>query len=214
GMLTGKKDVEVAVVKIGPGDIIAHTPVEYRVAYAYRRSSPATDAKLKVTLKEQVVYIGDNTNNELLLEPGSGPERTYVLPLSDVKDGSTRTISILGMTTGDAKGFPDAIVKFYYTDKDGAHMVDAENTMPSDSTVAEQHSAGIANVGSKILPGSFLGWILYIIVVVGSVFGVRKVRSYYVKKRELFTRTGEESDVQAQIPSFLPGVEKVTPQKV
>lgn len=201
-MQIGKKDVEVAVGKIGPKDVIAHTPLEYRIAYAYRPSTPATDAKLKVTLKEQVIYIGDNTNNELLLEPGVGPERTYVLPLGDIKSGSTRTISIMGMTTGDAKDFPDAVVKFYYTDKDGTHVVGAGNGTPSGDARAVEHSASIANVGSRILPGSFLGWIAYIAVVVGFIFGVRKARSYFVKKRELL------------VPSFLPDAEKITPQKI
>ncbi len=215
GVLTGKKNVEVVVGKIGPDNVISHTPVEYRIAYAYRLNISATNAKLKIILPGEVVYIGDNTNNELLLQAGSGSERTYILPLGKISNGSTRTISILGMTTGDAKGFPDAVVELDYTDKTGTHVVGATSGVLSNNTnndSGKQNAASVANSGimSKILPTSILGWMFYILIVIGTIFGIRMAKTYYLKRKELLAK--EEQGHSA--PSFLPGAEVVTPQGV
>lgn len=207
-MLTGKKQVEVVVEKVGPTNITMHTPVEYRVAYAYRQKSTASDAKLKITLPGDVIYIGDNTNNELLLDTGSGSERTYVLPLGRLENGSTRTMSILGMTTGDATGFPDVRVRLEYTDKNGARVVLAKSEVLSD---VKENSASVASARIGILPSSFLGWIVYVLLVVAAILGIRKAKEYYVKRKELLARVEEKSDEQSpsRAPQFLPGAEEV-----
>ena len=131
GKLTGKgttgvAGIEVTIEKVGPKKVVAHTPVEYRIVYAYRRDSVATNARLKIILPAEVIYIGDTTNNELLLEDNAGGgERTYVLPIGRLESGSTRTISILGMTTGEANGFPDARARLEYDDASGTHVATA-----------------------------------------------------------------------------------------
>lgn len=177
--LTGKKIAEVSIEKIGPSSAPEHTPVEYRVTYAYRRTDPATGAKLKIILPGSVVYIGDNTTNELLLEEGSGPERTYVLPVGRLESGSTRTISILGMTTSDAgRTFPDARARLEYTlATGGVEVVSAEGTAAAASVSAKPTSS------FSLFPNSFFGWLLYILVITLIIFGVRKARSYYVAKK-------------------------------
>ena len=211
-MLSGKKEVEVAMQKVGPENVSAHTPVEYRIAYAYRRNTPAT-ARLLITLPGEVIYIGDNTNNELLIEAGTGTERTYVLPLGRVENGSTRVISILGMTTGDAKGFPDALVRLEYTDESGTHIVGAMNGRLSGG---EQNTANVASAKSTILPSSLFGWIIYVALVVGAVFLVRKARTEYTRRKKTLEKTLENenetnNDQTSQIPPFLPGAEEITP---
>ena len=179
--LTGKKSVEVTIQKIGPDKVPAHTAVEYRVAYAYRLNTLATNAKLKIILPANVVYIGDNTVNELLLEEGAGPERTYVLPLGRLENGSTRTISILGMTTADANGtFPDARVHMEYTDVAGALQV--VGTGAATQAVKETASAG--STSFSILPSTFLGWLLYVLIIIGVIVGIRKATAYYHERKQ------------------------------
>ncbi|OGZ05050.1 MAG: hypothetical protein A2942_03535 [Candidatus Lloydbacteria bacterium RIFCSPLOWO2_01_FULL_50_20] len=210
-ILSGKKSVEVVVQKIGPKNVAAHTPIEYHIAYAYRLSAPASDAILKITLPVEVIYIGDNTNNELLLDTSSGPERTYVLLLGHIEKGSTRTISILGMTTGDAKEFPDARVRFEYTDKNGTHAVAATNTGLS---VAKTNIAGIANSWKAILPSSLVGWIFYVLVVVGAVFGIRKIKSYYREKKKQHEDADERNGLPPHLARSFPGAEEISSQRI
>ncbi len=190
GSLTGKKNVEVVIEKVGPKSVPPHTAVEYRVSYAYRLSEIATDAKLKVILPGDVVYIGDNTTNEFLLEEGAGPERTYVLPIARLENGSTRTISMLGMTTGDAKGFPDARARLEYTDARGAPQVVAAG---SGTLSASKQSAAAGNGEGGILPHSLLGWLAYIGLIAAAIFGVRKALAYYDKRKEEILLREEEA---------------------
>jgi hypothetical protein len=184
--LTGKRGVEVTVEKIGPKKVTAHTPVEYKVSYLYRQSQRSESGKLKIILPEDVVYIGDNTGNELFVEAVGGGERTYILPTGVLEYGSTRTISILGMTTGDADGFPDARARLEYTDKSGVHVVAMDD--------AKTQVAATASSGGGILPSTFLGWILYVATIVALIIGVKKLRAYYLmRKDELQMEEDEEA---------------------
>ncbi len=193
--LTGKKIAEVNIEKIGPSKAPAHTAVEYRVTYAYRRTDPATSAKLKVILPGTVVYIGDNTTNELLLEEGSGPERTYVLPVGRLESGSTRTISILGMTTSDAGGtFPDARARLEYSlATGGVEVVSAEGTAVASAATAKASSSSST---FSIFPTTILGWLLYVAIIALLIFGIRKGRAYYVKRKDEIA-ISEETDRRA-----------------
>lgn len=112
--------VTTANDNVGP-----HAPVEYTIGYTYTGEENLKDAVLKVILPKDVVYIGDNTANEFLLEDNQGgPERTYLLPLGTLKKGDTRTITMLGMTTADAKGTPAARARIEYADpKGGGRLV-------------------------------------------------------------------------------------------
>ena len=180
--LMGKKVVELDLEKIGPKNVSVHTPVEYRITYHYHSSIPAKDAKLKITLPEDVVYIGDTTNNELLLEESSGPERTYVLPLGRLEEGSTRSISILGMTTGSETGFPDARARMEYVDQSGTTQVVAATGGVVGAPVKNTANVS-ASGGAGFLPNSLLSWLLYIVVIIGSIFGIRKAKEYYARRK-------------------------------
>lgn len=187
GSLSGK-DVAVAIEKVGPNKVPAHTPVEYRISYLYQKPTPATSAQLKIVLPEHVVYIGDNTVNELLLEESPGPERTYVLPLGRLEEGASRTISILGMTTASAQGtFPDARARLEYVDPSGVVVVVAgeEGALDEDAETSQ------ASTSFSILPHSLLGWILYLLVVVGTIIGVRKAKEYYIRRKEEIAKEEE-----------------------
>jgi hypothetical protein len=186
GTLAGNKDVEVLIEKVGPDKVPAHTPIEYRITYNYRREEPASAAQLKIVLPENVIYIGDNTVNELLLEESPGPERTYVLPTGRLENGATRTVSILGMTTGAANGsFPDARARLEYANVKGEVTVVAAADGSTEAT-------GTSGSGSfSILPHSFISWILYLVLVVGTIIGVRKAKEYYVRKKEEIAKEEE-----------------------
>ncbi len=195
--LTGKKDVELVIEKVGPTKIPVHTPVEYRIRYSYFLNAPASNAKLKIILPSEVVYIGDSTNNELLLEEGAGPEHTYVLPIGKLEKGSTRTVSILGMTTGDANGFPDARARIEYMgDTSGVHVVVAESGTINKSN--ETKSANVSASGNSFLPNSLLGWALYVLLVAGVIFASRKAKAYYEQRKEEIALEEEEAAQRAQ----------------
>ena len=190
--LSGKKTVEVVIEKVGPKKVPVHTAVEYQITYTYQLKTPATAARLKIILPGEVVYIGDNTENELLLEETAGPERTYILPIGELENGSTRTLSILGMTTGAANGeFPDARARLEFTDTNGAVQVVAAGS----AIAAETKDSGSGASGS-ILPHSMLGWLFYLVIIIGSIIGVRKAKAYYVKRKEAIAQ--EEQRVARQ----------------
>jgi hypothetical protein len=195
--LTGKKGVELVIEKVGPKKIPVHTPVEYRIRYAYLLNEPA-NATLKFILPSQVVYIGDNTNNELLLEESAGPEHTYVLPLGKLEKGSTRTISILGMTTGDANGFPDARARIEYTSASGGtQVVSAQSGIVSKGTKVES-AAAVSESDIGFLPSSLFGWLFYIAFVAGIIFVLRKAKVYYEKRKEEIALEEEDAARRAQ----------------
>lgn len=175
--LMGKKVVEVTLENVGPKDTPLHSPVEYRVTYHYRSNAIATNARLKIILPGDVVYIGDTTNNELLVEEGAGPERTYVLPLGRLENGSTKTVSILGMTTGSAKGFPAARARMEYVDQNGNLRVVAA----SGGVAGEAKST---TNGDGLLPSSFIGWITYLLVIILTFVGIRKAKIYYEERKK------------------------------
>ena len=200
--LTGKKVVEVHIEKIGPTKVPEHTPIEYRISYSYRVNSAATNAKLKIILPASVVYIGDNTNNELLLEESApGTERTYVLPVGRLESGSVRTISILGITTSDAGGvFPDARARLEYTDSVGSSNVIAS---VSGSTASAGSTDSSSSSGWSIIPSTFLGWLLYVLLTVGAIFAIRKGKAFYQKRKEeiALEEEAERREAQRGFPS-------------
>lgn len=212
GMLSGTKAVEVVVEKIGEKNGAAHTPIEYRIAYAYRRDSSATDGKLKIVLPPEVIYIGDNTNNELLIEGGKGPSRTYVLPLGKLEKGKTRSVSILGMVTAagvaGASGLPDARVRLEYTDAKGTHVIPAESGALLDEG---DNTASVGGIKDALLPSSFFGWLAYVLSVIVAIVGIRKLKEYYATKKELLARTETEDHAHSSA-SYFPGREEITPQ--
>ncbi len=187
GAISGGKGVVVTIEKVGPSKAPVHTPVEYKIMYAYRLNAPSLDGRLKVTLPAEVVYIGDNTTNELLLEESAGPERTYVLPIARLEKGTTRTISILGMTTGDAKGFPDAYARVEFVDSNGKLQIIAagEGAIDENTQAGKANNAAAAAATSNgILPSSFIGWLFYIALVAGAIFVARKAKAYYDQRKE------------------------------
>jgi hypothetical protein len=198
--LTGKKDVELVIEKVGPTKVPMHTPVEYRIRYSYLLKESASSATLKIILPAQVVYIGDSTNNELLLEEGTGAERTYVLPLGRLEKGFTRTVSVLGMTTGDANGFPDARARIEYTTASGGvAVVSAQSGKIGSSKSERDKVAPVATNGSwGFLPSSFLGWVLYVAFVAGFIFALRKARVYYEKRKEEIALEEEDAARRAE----------------
>lgn len=180
--LTRNKAVEVTLENVGPKDVPMHSPVEYRVTYHYRGDTIARNAKLKITIPGDVVYIGDTTNNELLLEEGTGPERTYVLPIGQLENGSMRSVSIIGMTTGAAKGFPAARARMEYTDQVGGIQVVAAN---GGVINASNNTASVGDSsGNGLLPSSFLGWVVYIFVIALVFVGIRKAITYYHERKK------------------------------
>lgn len=206
--LLGRSKASIAVEKIGPKTITLHTTVEYHIAYRYTASTPAKDAAVKVTLPHDVVYIGDNTNNELLLQEGGGGERTYVLPVGIVQKGDEREFSILGMTTGAANVFPEARARFEWTDSSGTHVVTGGSGVAAvGKQTASAASADKSDSGWSILPTSLLGWVAYVFLLLLILLGVRKAREYYEKRKEQLLLEENENPYDPEM------IARLVPQK-
>jgi hypothetical protein len=203
GQVDGADDVVLSIVPTGSENPGAHTPVEYVVTYSYRLSTPAKEAYVRVILPDTVVYIGDTTANELLLERGTKGERMYVLPIGTLKYGDMRTFSLLGMTTAKASGYPKVKGELVYSTHTGVVVVGS-----TDHTLSTTASAGVTTRQSddeSILPSSFLGWLFYVIVIALVIVGVRKARAYYLaKKEELEAREAESRALPRMFVDELP----------
>lgn len=199
--LFGDAPVAVAVEKLTPEKFAPHRTVEYLVAYRYNATTPATNALLKITLPDELIYIGDNTNNELLFAADGGGERTYLLPIGALEKGDTREFSLVAMATANATAFPDARVRLEYTDASGAHVVAARG-----GTIDVRDHSALAAGGAGLLPNSLIGWIVYVLVVVGTVVGIRKAKAYYDKRKE----EAQKAEEVAYDPELL---RRLVPQK-
>jgi hypothetical protein len=195
GTATVAANKPLVVTVTSKGDGGSNTPVEYRVAYIYKGATPLEKAVLKVILPKDVVYIGDDTTNEFFLEDNAGdPERTYILPLGTLHSGDTRTITMLGMTTSDAKNVPEARARVEYLDPLGSGV----SVVSSGGTEAAAQTAAVANAGGGVgvIPHTLLGWLFFVFIVALIVVGIRFGRAYYTeRKAELDAiRSNEESD--------------------
>ena len=197
---TANKPLTVTIVPQGDGG--PHTPVEYRISYVYKGTTPLQGASLKVILPQDVVYIGDDTTNELLLEDNPGdPEHTYVLPIGTLDPGESRTITMLGMTTSDAKNVPLARARVEYVDPSGSGI----GVVSSGGSDASAQTAATANASGSpgILPSSFLGWFFFVLLVLMVVLGVRFARSYYEqRKAELDAEKRNDDAADEHMPFF------------
>lgn len=212
-LVGGKDDTSVTVEKVGPTDIPVHSPVEYRITYHYGESVVATGARLKIVIPFEIIYIGDNTNNELLLEEGSGGERTYVLPIGRIERGGTRTLSVLGMTTSGAKGFPDARVRLEYQSAGATHVVSSGGAAAAAAASKGKSAAKsqTASSGNGILPSSALGWILYLVLTVLAIVGIRKGKEFYQQKKESIDAEEKEDD-RTRLARIIPSAVDVSLQ--
>ena len=85
------------------------------------------------------------------------------------------------MTTGEANGtFPDARVHMEYIDASGALQVVGTGA----ATQAAKETASVGSSSFSILPSSFFGWILYVLIIVGSIIGIRKAKAYYDERKQ------------------------------
>jgi hypothetical protein len=115
-----------------------------------------------------------------LLEEGTGPERTYVLPIGRLEAGSTRTISILGMTTADANGaFPEARARLEYDNGTGIEVASSGAASVAGAKSASVASSDSSDLSFSLLPSSFFGWVLYVVLITLAIFSARKIRAYY-----------------------------------
>jgi hypothetical protein len=175
--------VLLTVVPTGTENAGGHTPVEYVVHYEYQLPAPAGEAYVRLVLPDTLVYIGDTTANELLLERGTSGERMYILPIGTLRKGDSRTFSLLSMTTAKAKDFPYVRGELVYTTPTGVVVVSGASEATED-TLANQGGVAREDEGSSIFPSSFFGWILYVLLIVLIILGARRLREFYLKRKE------------------------------
>ena len=66
----------------------------------------------------------------------------------------------------------------------------AEKLGASESTASSETSSGS---GFSILPSSLLGWLLYVLTITGLIFGIRKLKAFYQKRKEAIALEDEAS---------------------
>lgn len=164
--LAGVNGVAVTIKK--SGDSGSHATVEYAVGYKYDKTEVAHDAKLILTLPSTIVYIGDTTANELLIQaPRKGDKsgsRTYVLPIGTLKKGDSRSFSIVAMTTAAAKDSPVIPAVLAYKDVRGKGVIvsseDKKSGVSFDSLFS---AAGKVGVFGGLLSMNSLPFVLMIV---------------------------------------------------
>ncbi|HSE34552.1 MAG TPA: hypothetical protein VLB83_00365 [Candidatus Paceibacterota bacterium] len=182
GLPEGPEGVIVSIATSASGSG-ARVPVEYRVTYENGTRTTYRDAMLRVIYPADVIYIGDNTDNELLLEENPGPERTYVLAIGTLSPKEKRTITLLGMTTSDAKQVPVARARLEITSPSGERSAVAAKDA-SGATAAARAKASASDGDGGILPNTFLEWLIFVIAVLGIILGVRAARTFYEKRKQ------------------------------
>lgn len=111
---------DVTLLQSLSGSRKPHEPIEYTIRYANDTGKAVTDAVLRVVFPKNVIYIGDDTNNEFFVEEDSGTgDRTYVLPIGLLSPKEGRTITMMGIMTSDTETNPSARSRISYTDDTG-----------------------------------------------------------------------------------------------
>jgi flagellar hook-basal body complex protein FliE len=203
------KDVTVSVKAVGTAG--AHQTIEYKITYKYNRAEAGKKAELQITLPKTVVYIGDTTANELLVAEAAAGARTYILPIGDIKKGDTRSFSLVGMLTADAKKIPQVDAKLSFTTKSGSRVA------------ASSLVAGVASSTSGgSFPGALIMWLIILnLLVVAAIFAV-KAKEWYVdaklrmaeaqnKANEINAKIDAPVSVKPEVPGAIIGVPPTEP---
>lgn len=204
--LFGKKATSTEGLPEGPDGVIvtvvtsasgagARMPVEYRVTYENGTRTTYRDTVLKVIYPADVIYIGDNTDNELLLEENPGPERTYLLSVGTLAPKEKRTITLLGMTTSDAKRVPPVRARLEITSPSGERSAVAAK----DASAAVSKATPRTDDDGGTLPNTFVEWLIFVIAVLGIILGVRAARAYYEKRKQEIAVEEAERDAERRM---------------
>ena len=199
--LFGKQNApsEVALYSATEGERKAHSTIQYTIRYANSTQATISSAVLKVIYPKNVIYIGDDTSNEFMVEENSGSgERTYVLNIGDIPPKAGRTITMLGMLTNDTRD-PSVRAHLYYRTGGEDKVLASRPVSREDIARSEQGLAisgeGIAAAGAvgagagasggwHLFPTTFLGWVLFALLAALLVVGYHKLKAYYLMKKK------------------------------
>lgn len=187
--ITGKDDLELNFATNQPTK--AYQTVEYLIRYKNGSSLIYRQAVLHVIFPGNVIYVGDDTNNEfMVLDQDGGGERTYILKLGDISPGESRTITMLGVMTSDTDTDPTPRIKILHGDGTLAVSGSAVSQRSLRSMIEQDKVAqGVATSTSgssswNILPNTFFEWLLFTIFLVVMIIGYIKGKAYYEKRRK------------------------------
>jgi hypothetical protein len=187
------KDVMVSVTPIGKSG--THETIEYKVAYAYNRAESAKKAQFEVTLPSTLVYIGDTTANELRVRDAKNGARTYVLSIGTIKQGDTRSFSIIAMTTADAKGIPQVNADLVFTNKYNQQMVAGVAAARTGALFGGSSSSGST---SGAFPTTMIMWLIVVNVAIGSILGMIRAKEWFAETQARLKETEEKAKQAAQ----------------
>lgn len=144
GLFGGKQPTlkdDITLLQSTTGSRKPQEPIEYTIRYANDTGKAMTDTVLFVVFPKNVIYIGDDTNNEFLVEEDAKTgERTYILPIGLLSPGESRTITMMGMMTSDVTTNPSVRSRISYTDPTGQERVIFGETVGRDDI--ERHEKG------------------------------------------------------------------------
>jgi hypothetical protein len=149
GKNQGSPKDEVTLLQSTTGSKKPQEPIEYTIRYANETKKVMTDAVLRVAFPTNVIYIGDNTNNELLVEENAKTgERVYVLPIGILKPGDARTITMMGMMTSDTATNPAVRSWISYTNPETGEKIILGDTVRREDIGRHEKGEDISDSGA------------------------------------------------------------------
>lgn len=187
------KDVKVTVKSV-----MKDNTVEYKVSYKYNKKDAGSNAELQVTIPKTVAYAGDTTSDELRVQEGKNAN-IYVLPIGSIKKGDTRTITIVGILTSDAKNIPKASAKLVFDTKSGS--------MYADSNMA---SVGGASSGTPLsFPSGLITWFVVLnLIVIALILGHKAMENFALAKAKADEENTQKEETLKEIKETLIADEK------
>lgn len=165
--LVAQDGVAVSVKMTGGSG--SHQTVEYSISYKYDKAQIGRDAKLIITLPSSVVYIGDTTANELLIQPmkkgDKSGARTYVLPIGTLSKGDARSFSVVGMTTAASKDSPLVPAILAYKDASGKGVLVSSNAKKGGLALSSLF--GAAGEAKSAISWLSMGSLPFVLMIVG-----------------------------------------------
>ncbi len=189
-------DVKVTVKASGTGK--ANETIEYNIYYKYNKKEAAKDAELQIIIPKSITYAGDTTENELVVKNGKNGEKTYVLPIGDIKKGDSRSITIVGIKNSNTKKTDDVVAKLAFNTKSGKMIA----------------SSNLASVGSSSktplsFPTTYITWFVMLNVIVFAILLVVKAKDSYVLAKARVAETIEKKEeIEKEIKDTLLNEEK------
>jgi len=198
--LFGGKSVTHQIATISEN--VAQDPVQYTIRYANGGTETLTQAVLRVEFPKNVIYVGDDTQNEFaVVGEEVSVKREYVLEVGDISPGETRTVTLLGLQTSDVITDTGARSTLEYVDANGKTQVLSGEAVTYAKIEELNARDGMTPAGEGAVKSStspiktILWWVFYIFALFGAIFGFVKGKRYYEKRKKILELNGKKEQI-------------------